>query len=151
MTSSNGSIFRITGPLWGEYTGHRWIPLSKTSDAGLWCFLWSAPEQTVEKTIETPLIWDTVALIMTSLYWTAWFVGHCGTVGGRAIHTFPCLLTLPFYFRRASLVHTHTHTHIYIYIYIIEHPKNARLALCCTSVLWYDLAPPSYPQTLKYS
>ena len=26
MTSSNGHIFRITGPLCGEYTGHRWIP-----------------------------------------------------------------------------------------------------------------------------
>ena len=27
-TSSNGSIFRITGPLWGQSTGHRWIPLT---------------------------------------------------------------------------------------------------------------------------
>ena len=26
MTSSNGNIFRIIGPLWGETTGHRWIP-----------------------------------------------------------------------------------------------------------------------------
>ena len=24
-------------------TGHRWIPLTKASDAELWCFLWSAP------------------------------------------------------------------------------------------------------------
>ena len=31
------------GPLWGEFTGHRWIPLTKASDAELWCFLWSAP------------------------------------------------------------------------------------------------------------
>ena len=23
MTSSNGNIFRVTGPLWGEFTGHR--------------------------------------------------------------------------------------------------------------------------------
>ena len=44
MTSSNGNIFRITGHLCGEFTGHRWIPLTKASDAGLWCFLWSAPE-----------------------------------------------------------------------------------------------------------
>ena len=29
-------------------TGHWWIPLTKASDAELWCFLWSAPEQTVE-------------------------------------------------------------------------------------------------------
>ena len=44
MTSSNGSIFRVTGPLCGEFTGHWWIPLTKASDAELWCFLWSGPE-----------------------------------------------------------------------------------------------------------
>ena len=32
----------------GEFTGHRWIPLSKATDRELWCFLWSAPEQMVE-------------------------------------------------------------------------------------------------------
>ena len=30
-------------PFVGEFTGHRWIPLTKASDAELWCFLWSAP------------------------------------------------------------------------------------------------------------
>ena len=44
MTSSNGNIFRITGPLCGEFTGLRWIPRTKASDAELWCFLWSASE-----------------------------------------------------------------------------------------------------------
>ena len=44
MTSSYGNIFRVTGPLCGEFTGHRWIPLTKANDAKLWCFLWSAPE-----------------------------------------------------------------------------------------------------------
>ena len=43
MTSSNGNIFRVTGPLWGEFTSHRWIPRTKASDAEVWCFLWSAP------------------------------------------------------------------------------------------------------------
>ena len=43
-TSSNGNILRVTGPLCGGFTGHRWIPLTKASDAELWCFLWSAPE-----------------------------------------------------------------------------------------------------------
>ena len=38
MTSSNGSIFRVTGLLWGKFTGHRWIPLTKARDAELWCF-----------------------------------------------------------------------------------------------------------------
>ena len=37
---------------------HRWIPLARDSDAKLWCFLWAAPEQTAEQTIETPVIWD---------------------------------------------------------------------------------------------
>ena len=35
MTSSNGNIFRVTGPLCGEFTGRRWIPLTKASDAEL--------------------------------------------------------------------------------------------------------------------
>ena len=34
MTSSNGNIFRATRPLCGAFTGHRWIPLTKASDAG---------------------------------------------------------------------------------------------------------------------
>ena len=42
MTSSNGNIFRVTGPLCGEFTGQRWIPRTKASDAELWFFL-SAP------------------------------------------------------------------------------------------------------------
>ena len=67
MTSSNGNILRDTGPLWEEFTGDRWIPHRKASDAELGCFLWSAPELTVEQTIETPGIWDATALIMTSL------------------------------------------------------------------------------------
>ena len=51
MMSSNGNIFRITGPLCGESTGHRWIPLTKASNAELWCFLRSVPEQMVEQSI----------------------------------------------------------------------------------------------------
>ena len=41
MTSSNGNIFRVTDPLCEEFTGHRWIPRTKASDAELWCFLWT--------------------------------------------------------------------------------------------------------------
>ena len=44
MTSSNGNIFRVTGHLCGEFTGPRWIPHTKASDAELWCLLWSVPE-----------------------------------------------------------------------------------------------------------
>ena len=38
MTSSNGNNFRVTGPLRGEFTGHRWIPFTKASDTEVWCF-----------------------------------------------------------------------------------------------------------------
>ena len=51
----------------GESTGG--FPLTKASDAELWCFRWSEPEQMVEQTIETPMIWDAIAFIMTSLSW----------------------------------------------------------------------------------
>ena len=36
MMSSNGNIFRVTGRLCGEFTGHRWISHTKASDAELW-------------------------------------------------------------------------------------------------------------------
>ena len=42
MTSSTGNVFRVTGPLCGEFTGHQWIPLTKASDAELCYFLWCA-------------------------------------------------------------------------------------------------------------
>ena len=38
MTSSNGSIFRVTGILCGEFTGPRWISLTQASDTELWYF-----------------------------------------------------------------------------------------------------------------
>ena len=65
MTSSNGNISCVTGPLWGEFAGDRWIPLTKASGAE--SFLWSVPEQTIEETSETLVIWDAIAAIMTSL------------------------------------------------------------------------------------
>ena len=39
MASSNGNIFGVTGPLYGEFTGSRWIPLTKASDVELWSFI----------------------------------------------------------------------------------------------------------------
>ena len=37
------TIFRVTGPLCGEFNGDRWNPLAKASDAELWCYHWSVP------------------------------------------------------------------------------------------------------------
>ena len=45
MTLSKGNIFRVTGLLCGEYTGHRGNPRTQVSDPELWCFLWSASER----------------------------------------------------------------------------------------------------------
>ena len=64
MTSSNGNIFRVTAPLWREFTSDRWILLTKACDAELLCFLWSAPEQTLEKTIAHYYV--IVMIILTS-------------------------------------------------------------------------------------
>ena len=44
ITSSNGNIFRVTGPLCGELIDHRWIPLTKACDTELWCFFLSVSE-----------------------------------------------------------------------------------------------------------
>ena len=46
MKSSHGILFHVTGPLCREFNGHRWIPLTKASDAELWYFLCSVPKTT---------------------------------------------------------------------------------------------------------
>ena len=40
ITSSSGNIFRAAGHLCWEFTGPRWIPRTKASDAELWCKQW---------------------------------------------------------------------------------------------------------------
>ena len=40
MTSSNGKKICDTCPLWGESTGHWWIPLTKGGAAELWFFFY---------------------------------------------------------------------------------------------------------------
>ena len=44
-----------------------YFPHKGQCNTELWCFLWSAPEQMVEQTIETPAIWDAIVFIMRSL------------------------------------------------------------------------------------
>ena len=68
MTSWNVKIFRAVGPFGGEFTGNRWIPLTKATDAEHWYFISSAPDQTVEQTMWIPVIWNAIALIMASRY-----------------------------------------------------------------------------------
>ena len=47
-------------PVTGEFPSQR--PVTRSFD-----FLCSSPEQTVEQTIETPVIWDAISLIMRPL------------------------------------------------------------------------------------
>ena len=62
MTASNGNIFHIPSVIDG-------FTLTKASDAEISNFLVCTPEQTVEQTVEMPLIWDPMALIVTSRWW----------------------------------------------------------------------------------
>ena len=55
MTSSNRNIFRVIGPLWGEPSVTGGFPLTKASDAELWCFLWSASEHV---TVMQHFVWS---------------------------------------------------------------------------------------------
>ena len=49
MTSSNGNIFHVTGPLCREFTSHWWILLTRSSDTELWCFLWLCLDKRLSK------------------------------------------------------------------------------------------------------
>ena len=62
----NWKLFSYYWPFVRGTTGYGGIPLTKTIDFFL-CFHWSAPEQTFEQTMETPMISDAIGLIMTSL------------------------------------------------------------------------------------
>ena len=55
-TSSNGTIFRVTGPLCGG------IPHTKDSDAELWCFFYLRLNKRLRL-----VIWDATVVILTSL------------------------------------------------------------------------------------
>ena len=41
MTSSNGIIFRVSGPLCGEFTGDLWIPLTNARGALMLSLIWA--------------------------------------------------------------------------------------------------------------
>ena len=49
MTSSNGNIFRVIGPLYGEFAGHWRIPHTEASDAELCCFFICALNKRLRK------------------------------------------------------------------------------------------------------
>ena len=78
MTSSNGNIFRATGHLCEEFTGPRWIPLTKASAAEFWCFLWSLNKRLSKQswgwwfgTLSCPL-WRHCNAVSDHLHWKPW-------------------------------------------------------------------------------
>ena len=99
MTSSNGNSFRVTGPLCGEFTGHRWIPLTKARDAELWCFLCHALNTRLSK---QSLCWwfeTSVRSLWRHCNVTAKFVSnqyvHPGRLAGEAIVLMFCVNCYP--------------------------------------------------------
>ena len=104
MTSSNGSIFRVTGHLCGEFTGHRWIPLTKLSDAELRCSLDLRLNKQLKKQswgwwFETPsrLSWRHCNVIVAySRHMGAWFWVN--------IRQVMCLTAPSHYIKRCSLI-----------------------------------------------
>ena len=48
MTSSNGNFFCVICPLCGEFTGHRWISLTKGQWCGIWCFFGVSPHKLLD-------------------------------------------------------------------------------------------------------
>ena len=65
MTPSNGNIFRVTGPLWGESTVTGGFLLQGPVVQSFVVFFDLRLNKGLAK-IETPVIWNTIALIMTS-------------------------------------------------------------------------------------
>ena len=69
MTSSNDTFSVLLAlcegnpPVTGGFSSQRQVTGSFN------VLFWPASEQTVEQTIGTPVIWDAIALIMTSLQW----------------------------------------------------------------------------------
>ena len=88
----------VTGPLWGESTGDRWIPLTKASDARLCCIHWSATGQTVEQS------WDAGDLIRHHIHYdvTVMFIGSRSKLKSTD-------LRLLSFHRKSCLVHYEKH------------------------------------------
>ena len=54
---------RITGPLWGESTGHQWFSPKAANNAELWNFFLSWAWQAVKQTVEVPVVWNSMTLM----------------------------------------------------------------------------------------
>ena len=57
----NGKDFRVTSPVWTEFSGHRWIPVTRASDARF-CFIFF-DVQAVKQVDDLSMIWDFIVLM----------------------------------------------------------------------------------------
>ena len=87
MTAPNGNIYRVTGPLCGEFSGHRWIPLTKNSDAELWYFRRAHYDVTVMDDKVTNQMWSLWWLLVTSRH-CHWYLCDAFLLG-MATDSFP--------------------------------------------------------------
>ena len=67
MTSSNGNIFRVTGPLCGEFTGPGEFPTQRPVTQSFDVFFDLRLNKWLSKQLQRLVIWDASKLIMTSL------------------------------------------------------------------------------------
>ena len=96
MTSSNGNIFRVTGHLYGEFIGHRWIPLTKASDAELWCFLCAITVMCQAVCAHVPVIYESYKLRLKRLkliIFTKYF--GCYLKGIASLKKTHCWIAMP--------------------------------------------------------
>ena len=97
MTSSHRNVFHITGPLWGESTAYRWIPLSKEQRCGTlmlsilspWAICWTNNRhgddlrshdayvtslygvQLVLDDLQQTFLWSKVRQVTRTMFWQA--------------------------------------------------------------------------------
>ena len=81
MTSSNGNLFRVIGPLCGEFTGHCWIPLTKPVTRSFYVFFHLCLNQWLSKQqrdwwFETPScsLWSHCNARLTLPIFDCWWV-----------------------------------------------------------------------------
>ena len=78
MTSSNGNIFRVTGTLCGEFTGHRWIPSQRPVTRSFDAFFDPRLNKRLSKQawLETPSrsLWRQCNVIMSSGLLHPWYI-----------------------------------------------------------------------------
>ena len=109
--------------------------LTETSDAELWCFLWITPEQTVEQAIGTLVIWDAIALIITSIwcfsvawYWSVLYISY-GVAFTKAFVKSIDELTIWFI---KHLLNCHKQS--IFYVPVVKNLKDTQNAM---SILWF--------------